>query len=228
MTALGINAGKSLMRLISPDLMKKDHRDDLTIMGFNLHASKAIEAKDRIGLEHILRYMGRPPISKERPQMAPDGERLLLTLKSPRRDGTEKIFLTPFELLERLTALIPPPRKNQILYHGFFAPHSHLRREIVANRVELCYQSPDKKIGRPDFAKLMVRVFAIDILECPRCKSRMQVISFVHEQKAVRDILTSLKMSTAPPEFCGPDDRIIEFDAYQVDYVEENLPETES
>ena len=29
-------------------------------MGFNLHASPAIEAHDREGLERILRYMGRP------------------------------------------------------------------------------------------------------------------------------------------------------------------------
>lgn len=82
--ALGNNAGKPLWRrLISPDLIKEEHRDDRTIMGFNLHASKAIEADDRDGLERILRYMGHPPLSKDRLKMAPDRERSILTLKSP-------------------------------------------------------------------------------------------------------------------------------------------------
>jgi hypothetical protein len=62
--------------------------------------------------------------------MAPDGERLILTLKRAYRDGTEKILLTPFELMERLTAIIPPPRKNLVRYNGFFAPNLSLPPKI--------------------------------------------------------------------------------------------------
>jgi hypothetical protein len=83
------------LRLISPDLTQPDALDDRTVIGFNLHASNAIEAHDREGLERILRYMGRPPLSAERLKMAPDG-RLILTLKTAWRDGTNKILLTPF------------------------------------------------------------------------------------------------------------------------------------
>ena len=46
---------------------------------------------------------------------------------------------------------------------------------------------------------MMARVYNIDVLECPRCQSRMKMISFVTESKAIKDILTSLKMTTAPP-----------------------------
>ncbi len=46
---------------------------------------------------------------------------------------------------------------------------------------------------------MMARVYDIDVLECPRCQSRMKMISFVTESKAIKDILTSLKMTTAPP-----------------------------
>jgi hypothetical protein len=173
-------------------------KDDRTIMGFNLHASDAIEAEDRAGLERTLRYMGRPPLSKERLQLAPDGERLIFTLKSKWRDGTEKILLSPNDLMERLVALIPPPTKNQIRYHGFFGPNSKLRREIIVNKEKLGHKSSGKKICRPDFAKFMARVFEIDVLECPRCKSRMQRISFIQEPKVIIDILRSLKVGTAP------------------------------
>jgi hypothetical protein len=71
------------------------------------HASPAIEAHDHRGLERILRYMGRPPLSSHRLQLATDGKNLILQLKTPWRDGTSSILLSPFELLERLVALIP-------------------------------------------------------------------------------------------------------------------------
>lgn len=55
-------------------------------------------------------------------------------------------MLTPFDLLERLVGVIPPPRKNQIRYHGFLAPNSHEREEIIAKRAEENHHKADKKI----------------------------------------------------------------------------------
>jgi len=203
-SALGRNAGKLLMRLISHDLIKGERLEDHNVMGFNLHASLAIEAHDRPGLERTLRYMGRPPLSAEHLKLAPDGERLLLTLKSPWRDGTSKIILTPFELLERLVAIVPPPKKNLIRYHGIFGPNAKLREEIVENGARQSESTNSNKVCRPDFAKLMARVFEIDVLECPRCHSPMQLISFITDSKVIKDILKSLKMTTAPPEPVKP------------------------
>jgi hypothetical protein len=37
------------------------------------------------------------------------------------------LVLSPQELVERLAAIVPPPRKNQILYHGVLAAHSAWR-----------------------------------------------------------------------------------------------------
>ncbi|MEI6805887.1 MAG: hypothetical protein WCK49_05205 [Myxococcaceae bacterium] len=50
------------------------------------------------------------------------------------------------------------------------------------------------------WAQLLLRVFGEDVLSCPRCESRMQLISFITERKAIVDILESLQMATAPPE----------------------------
>ncbi|MBL4817884.1 MAG: hypothetical protein JKY15_01455 [Deltaproteobacteria bacterium] len=38
------------------------------------------------------------------------------------------------------------------------------------------------------------------VLERPRCHSKMQMISFITETKAIRDILASIGLATAPPE----------------------------
>ncbi len=70
----------------------------------------------------------------------------------------------------------------------------------------------------------MARVFSIDILECPRCKSRMQLISCVQDPKAVRDILRSLRMSTAPPDNYELYDRTIEYDDNEPDHVADETP----
>lgn len=110
-SALGRKAAKPLLRVVFQDLVKGENPEDQKVTGFNLHVSLSIEAHERPGLERTLRYMGRPPLSAERLKLAPGGEHPLLTLKSPWRDGTSKIILTPFELLELLVAIVPPPKR---------------------------------------------------------------------------------------------------------------------
>ena len=41
-------------------------------------------------------------------------------------------MLTPLELLERLAALIPPPRRHRHRYYGVLAPHAPLRKQVTA------------------------------------------------------------------------------------------------
>ena len=55
----------------------------------------------------------------------------MIRLKQRWADGTGAIQLSRLELMERLAALVPPPRKNQVLYHGVLAPRSAWREEIV-------------------------------------------------------------------------------------------------
>jgi len=206
LTALGKQAGLPLMRIISEDGTEgnRSERELRTVMGFNLHASKPIEAPDRLGLERQLRYMGRPPISEGRLEQTSDG-RVIVRFKKAWRDGTNSIVLTANEFLERLIALVPPPRKNTVRYHGVFASNSKLRKSVVSllppkEPEKAPTAAADKPFGyRINFAKLMLRVYDIDILACPRCNSRMQVISFITEHHVIRNILTSLKMATAPP-----------------------------
>jgi hypothetical protein len=50
----------------------------------------------------------------------------------PRPDGSTSLTLAPLDLLDRLAALIPPPRRHRHRYHGVFAPHSPLRPAVTA------------------------------------------------------------------------------------------------
>ena len=82
--------------------------------GYNLHAGVRVRAFDRQGLERLCRYVSRPPLGRARLEEQDDGS-LLLHLKTPWADGTTALHLAPLELVERLVALIPPSRKNEVL-----------------------------------------------------------------------------------------------------------------
>ena len=53
---------------------------------------------------------------------------------------------------------------------------------------------------RLDWAALLLRVFAIDVLECPRCSGRMKILAFITRPDVVRRILEHLDLPTTSPD----------------------------
>jgi len=45
----------------------------------------------------------------------------------------------------------------------------------------------------------MARVFALDVLECPRCGSRMRILAAIEDPVVARKILDSLGLPSRPP-----------------------------
>ena len=58
----------------------------------------------------------RPPLAKDRLQRREDGS-VLVGLKRVWSDGASALVFSSSELVERLTALVPP-RANQVIYRG--------------------------------------------------------------------------------------------------------------
>jgi hypothetical protein len=67
-------------------------------------------------LELLCRYAGPPPLATERLSLLPAG-RLLYRLKRRWRDGTTHMIFEPLEPVEKLAALVPPPRFNLVRYY---------------------------------------------------------------------------------------------------------------
>ena len=65
-----------------------------------------ISAKE---LECLCRYITRPAIANERVSVNRAGQ-VVLKLKTPYRDGTSHIVMSPLEFMQRLAALVPCPR----------------------------------------------------------------------------------------------------------------------
>jgi hypothetical protein len=99
--------------------------------GCDLHAGVTVAGEDRRRLEQLCRYLLRPPIAQDRLALRPDGT-VLVTLKTPWRDGTTQLRFEPLTLLERLASLTPRPRINVLIYHGILAPHAAGRAAAVA------------------------------------------------------------------------------------------------
>ncbi len=72
---------------------------------------------------------GRLQAARRRPSPpVVDAETLVFQLKTPWANGTTSLVLSPTELIEKLAALVPPPRLNLVRYHGVLASACHLER----------------------------------------------------------------------------------------------------
>ena len=128
--ALGLRAGQPVRRLRSAAPATATGRRSARLEGFSLHADVAVPARRRDQLEKLCRYIVRPPLALERLTESPGGQ-LLYQLRRAWSDGSTALLLEPLELLERLAALVPPPRRPLLAYHGLLAPRSRWRAGIV-------------------------------------------------------------------------------------------------
>ncbi len=83
-----------------------------------------------LAYEKLCRYVARPPVATQPLSRLPDGL-LLYHLKHRWRDGTTHVLFEPLELVEKLAALVPPPRFNLVQYHGLLAPAAHWRPLVI-------------------------------------------------------------------------------------------------
>jgi hypothetical protein len=101
--------------------------------GFSLHAAVRVPAGRRPSLEHLIRYVARPPLAEDRLSILPDG-RVAYAFRKRWRDGSTHVVLDPMTFLERLSALVPRPRKKSVNYFGVFAPAASYRSRVVPRR----------------------------------------------------------------------------------------------
>jgi len=177
--------------------------------GFDLHAAVAIGADQRDRLEHLLRYCARPPLSAERLEPLADG-RYRWKLKRPWSDGTCALRFDPVELMERLAALIPPPRQNLVRYHGVLAPNAKLRSRVVGYvRPRSATRETSRRQSRAEcerWSVLMQRTFGLDVLECPRCGGRFELIATILDPSVAKRVLEHLKLPSLPLAQAPPKD----------------------
>jgi hypothetical protein len=146
--------------------------------GFSMDGSVRIEAADRAGRERLPRYCARPPFALDRLHEV-DAERLRYDHAKPGPGGNRPLVLTPLELLDRLAALVPPPRLHRHRYFGVLAPNAPLRTAVTALAVVAttppsapppnppAADPAHRRAARHAWALLLARIYEVFPLVCP-------------------------------------------------------------
>jgi len=209
--ALGPRAGQKVVRLPTATALPAPRGTTtprcVELEGFSLHAETRCAINQRHKLEQLCRYITRPAIANERLSVNETGQ-IVLKLKTPYRDGTTQIVMEPLEFMQRLAALVPRPRLHLIRFHGVLAPNAKLRSAIVPS------PATDTTAGTPDstdlpqptppahlsWARLLKRLFGIDLEHCPNCGGALSIIAAILEQAVITNILNHLGLPIrAPP-----------------------------
>ena len=144
--------------------------------------------------------------------------------KSTRPGANGVVEFTPFEFLDSLADLVPPPRKHRHRYHGVFAPNHKLRPAVTALAIGIVGKQREAVTGRHGagehaaggccdahhkprshdnsriaWAKLMARVGEEFRLACPTCGGDIRLIAFITDPGPIRKILTHLGEPLEPP-----------------------------
>jgi hypothetical protein len=88
-------------------------------------------------------------------------------------------------------SITPPPARDVVLLAPNIISVRHWDRLLGG----LLYATS----ARVDWASLLRRSLAVDVLECPKCRGRLQVVAVITEREPVRRILAHLGMPTVPP-----------------------------
>ena len=181
----------------------------MTARGFSLHAATRIAGPDRRGLERLCRYVARPALAGGRLRIL-DAQRLCFALKTPWSDGTRHLLLSPMELLEKLAALVPPPRLHLLRYHGVLAPRARARDLIVPAQPVAEPAAADGSASaascghRLRWATLLARVFSSDLSECAACGGGLRIIAALTDPASIRTYLERVGLLEMPPPRAPP------------------------
>ncbi len=152
-------------------------------------------------------------LSDERVQLNDAGQ-VELKLKTPWRDGTTHLVMSPLEFMQRLAALVPRPRLHLIRFQGVLAPSAKLRALVVpqgppaqaqaatesAAAAECEVETVQARPHRISWARLLKRVFDIDMQHCPNCGAgELKIIAAILEPPVIDKILTHLGLDPQPP-----------------------------
>lgn len=207
--AHGPRAGQLVRKLgVQTKCEGADHADKgprcAEVRGFSIHANSV--GRDKDAIRRLVSYVSRPAIATERLKVTNDGE-LLYELKRAWKNGTTAVKLSPFEFIERLCALVPPPYANQTRWSGVYGPAARARSKVtlerkIKNRSSKEPPQHTKKL-RISWASLLKKTFQIDLSKCRRCGAPTKILGTVFSQSAVVKILNHLNLECGPPSRGG-------------------------
>jgi len=170
-----------------------------------------------------------------------EGEQLSYRLPKPLPNGCQVLHLTPLALLEKLSKLIPPPRKHCHRYYGVLAPNSPLRKAVTAQVSSIVKDMPASEISKETvpcqsrgarylWAALLARIYEVLPLICPHCGAEMRLIAAITDPPSIVRILIHIGEPGKPPPITparGPPEWEWDFDQQSLSDAVEPIPDFE-
>jgi len=172
--------------------------------GFTVHAQTHCGAHQRDRLSALVSYGARPPLATARLTETETGD-LLYKLKRAWSDGSTAILLSPQELLEKISALVPAAHFHMVRYTGIFSSHSKWRPQIIVRpEVKKGFRKTEGDDGKQlaknsKWAQLLARVFKVDVGHCPKCGAEMRLVADVQDPAGVARYLRHIGLAAHPP-----------------------------
>ncbi len=218
---LGDAPGQRTRKVIVPvrELAKpKSNEGVAEVAGVNIHASAAIDGRDRRRLERLCRYVARPPISHKRLQVTSDGRvkygfrpesrarwdlrgvagPARLPRPSRRPDPAAEL---PYSASSKACSRPTPKTALHVVPGPALEPPepAQLRLAFDGEANELERSPGAKRSSRHPWADLMQRVFAHEVLVCQRCRGDMRLVEVINDSDDIARVLAEAGLGPRPP-----------------------------
>lgn len=146
-------------------------------------------------------YVARPPLAAGSLEKISDDE-YSFKLKTPWQDGTTHLILSAMELIEKLSALVPPPRQNLVRYHGVLAPNAKLRSAVIPKKPDPkeLEKTRGKSKNRLLWAALLARTFRLEMEVCAHCGGRMRMVAALTDPTSIKAYLNGVGLPSEIPQ----------------------------
>ena len=165
--------------------------------GFSVHNSVRVRAGDAAGRQRLAQYMLRAPFSLEKMSYEPVSGVVIYRSRMHKTLGRNFQIMPGADWLALLCSHIPDRFEHLVRHAGWYSNRSRGKRRLSgadaadAAPLQMADVHEVRRV-RSTWARLIHKVYAVDPLECPRCKGPMRVIALIEDQAVIRKILTHL------------------------------------
>jgi hypothetical protein len=190
-----------LVELSKRDLLTDDVASQLLSQehtGFSVWVGEPFQ--DSESERFVARYIERGPLSLEKLSITDD----IVTYTTS--DGKAHEF-DALEFLALLSCQIPRPYESLTRYYGYYSCKARGKRKKQQAQTlndELSTSETDAKPSS-SWASCMKRIYELDPLECPKCKNKMRIISFMHDPHEINKFMDGAGIEKFHPPPVIPD-----------------------
>jgi len=145
--------------------------------GFSSHIAEAIRFENKKAIEDLACYLVRAPLSLQK-LVYLDGHKAVL-YRSRRNPSLGRNFeaMDLLEWLARLADHIPDPGRHRTHFYGHYANRVRGERDEGVDEADEADPRTRRRCS-PSWARLIAKVFQVDLLACRRCGGPLKAVAF--------------------------------------------------